>query len=68
MEEQHMSTVPSSRSSYDRNQPAERLPLRWVVIALLVIAAAGVGYLAAGIVTAIVTACTVATALHKIIA
>lgn len=29
---------------------------------------AGVGYLAGGIVTAIVTACTVATALHKIIA
>lgn len=64
-----MSTVPSSRSSQDRNQPpAERLPLRWVVIALLAVAAGGVGYLAAGIVTAIVTACTVATALHKIIA
>lgn len=62
-----MSTVPSPRSSRDRI-PAEPLPLRWVVIALLAIAAAGVGYLAAGIVTAIVTACTVATALHKIIA
>ncbi|MCA2304878.1 hypothetical protein JF770_15025 [Mycobacterium intracellulare] len=64
-----MSTVPSSRPSQRRNQPpAERLPLRWVVIALLVMAAAGVGYLAAGIVTAIVTACAVATALHRIIA
>ena len=64
-----MSTVPSPRPSQDRNQPpAERLPLRWVVIALLAFAAGGVGYLAAGIVTAIVTACTVATALHKIIA
>ncbi|SBS76643.1 exported hypothetical protein [uncultured Mycobacterium sp.] len=64
-----MSTVPSSRSSQDPNHPpAERLPLRWVVIALLAVAAAGVGYLAAGVVTAIVTACTVATALHKIIA
>lgn len=64
-----MSTVPSSRPSQDRNQPrAERLPLRWVVIALLAIAAGGVGYLSAGIVTAIVTACAVATALHRIIA
>ena len=63
-----MSTVPPSRSSRDRNHPAEPLPLRWVVIALLAVAAAGVGYLAAGVVTAIVTACTVATALHKIIA
>ncbi len=63
-----MSTVPSSGSSPDRNSPAEPLPLRWVVIALLAVAAAGVGYLAAGIVTAIATACTVATALHKIIA
>lgn len=63
-----MSTVPSSGSSPDRNHPAEPLPLRWVVIALLAVAAAGVGYLAAGIVTGIVTACTVATALHKIIA
>ena len=64
-----MSTVPSLRPSQDRNQPpAERLPLRWVVIALLAIAAGGVGYLSAGIVTAIVTACAVATALHRIIA
>lgn len=64
-----MSTVPSSRPSQDPNQPpAERLPLRWVVIALLAIAAGGVGYLSAGIVTAIVTACAVATALHRLIA
>ncbi|RFZ55765.1 hypothetical protein BB170200_03786 [Mycobacterium marinum] len=60
-----MSTVPSRRASQHRNQPpAERLPLRWVVIALLSLAAAGVGYLSAGI----VTACAVASALHRIIA
>ncbi|WP_328354139.1 hypothetical protein OG976_22970 [Mycobacterium sp. NBC_00419] len=64
-----MSKVPSLRPSRDRNHlPAERLPLRWVVIALLASAAGGVGYLSAGIVTAIVTACTVAAALHRIIA
>jgi hypothetical protein len=64
-----VSTVPSSRPSQNGNQPpAERLPLRWVVIALLAIAAGGVGYLSAGIVTAIVTACAVASALHRIIA
>jgi hypothetical protein len=64
-----VSTVPSSRPPQDRNQPpAERLPLRWVVIALLAIAAGGVGYLSAGIVAAIATACAVATALHRIIA
>lgn len=64
-----MSKVPSSRPSQNCNHPpAERLPLRWVVIALLAIAAAGVGYLSAGIVTAIVTACAVASALHRIIA
>ena len=64
-----MSRLPSSRLSQGGNQPpAEGLPLRWVVIALLAVTAGGVGYLAAGIVTAIVTACTVATAMHKIIA
>lgn len=63
-----MSTVPSSRAPQDHDQPAEGLPLRWVVITLIVTAAAGAGYLAAGTVAAIVTACTVATALHKIIA
>lgn len=47
---------------------AEPLPLRWVVIALLAVGAGTLGYLTAGVVTAIVTACTVATALHKIIA
>jgi hypothetical protein len=39
-----------------------------VVIALLAIAAGGVGFLSAGPVGAIVTACAVATALHRIIA
>jgi hypothetical protein len=39
-----------------------------VVIALLAVAAGGVCRLAAGIVTAILTACTVATALNKIVA
>lgn len=64
-----MSTVPSQRPSQDRNQPpAQRLPLRWVVIALLAIAAGGVGFLSAGPVAAIVTVCAVATALHRIIA
>ncbi|MEE6140449.1 hypothetical protein SKC41_29580 [Mycobacterium sp. 050128] len=64
-----MSTVPSSRPSQGQNQqPAQPLPLRWVVIALLAIAAGGVGYLSAGIVTAIITACAVASALHRIIA
>jgi hypothetical protein len=61
--------VPGSRPPQDRNKPAaERLPLRWVVIALLAVAAGVVGHLAAGSVTAIVTACTVVTVLHKIIA
>ena len=64
-----MSKVPPSRPHGGRNSPtAEPLPLRWVVIALLAVAAATLGYLTAGLVTAIVTACTVATALHKIIA
>ncbi|CAN5875698.1 hypothetical protein BH09ACT7_BH09ACT7_29060 [soil metagenome] len=64
-----MSTVPSPRPSQGRNHPAaEPLPLRWVVIVLLAVAAGTLGYLSAGVVTAIVTACTVATALHKIIA
>jgi hypothetical protein len=38
------------------------------VIVLLAAAAGTLGYVSAGVVTAIVTACTVATALHKIIA
>lgn len=64
-----MSTVPSQRHPKNRNQPSvERLPLRWVVIALLAIAAGAVGFLSAGLVAAIVTACTVATTMHRIIA
>ncbi|MUL48211.1 hypothetical protein FZI85_14385 [Mycobacterium sp. CBMA293] len=64
-----MSTVPSQRHPKSRSQPpAERLPLRRVVIALLVTAAGGIGFLSVGPVTAIATACTVATALHRIIA
>ena len=64
-----MTKVPPSRPSAGRNHPvAEPLPLRWVVIVLLAVAAGTLGYITAGAVTAIVTACTVATALHKIIA
>ena len=63
-----MSTVPSRRPSQDRNQlPAQRLPLRWVVIALLALVAGGVGCLTVNPVAAIVAACAVATALHRII-
>lgn len=63
-----MSTVPSQRHPKSRSQqPAERLPLRWVVIAVLAIAASGVGFLSVGPVAAIVTGCAVATALHRII-
>jgi hypothetical protein len=39
-----------------------------VVIALLAIAAGGVGFLSAGPVAAIAAACAVTTALHRIIA
>ena len=46
----------------------EPLPVRWVVIVLLATGAGTLAYPSAGVVTAIVTACTVATALHKIIA
>lgn len=64
-----MSKVPPSRPSEGHKYPvAEPLPLRWVVIVLIAVAAGTLGYLTAGVVTAIVTACTVATALHKIIA
>lgn len=64
-----MSKVPSPRLSQGRNRSvAEPLPLRWVVIVLLAVAAGILAYLSAGVVTAIVTACTVATALHKIVA
>lgn len=64
-----MSKVPPPRPLQGRNRSvAEPLPLRWVVIVLLAAAAGTLGYVSAGVVTAIVTACTVATALHKIIA
>lgn len=65
-----MPTVPSRNPVHDPNQPAtaQRLPLRWVVIALLATTAGGVGFVSAGPVAAIATACAVATALHRIIA
>lgn len=63
-----MPKVPSPQPAHDNRSQAERLPLRWVVIALLAIAAGAVGQIAVGPVAAITTACAVATALHRIIA
>jgi hypothetical protein len=61
--------VPSRRQPrLAKRRDPERLPVRWALIGLLAVAAGAVGFVSAGPVTAIVTACAVATAAHQLIA
>jgi hypothetical protein len=48
--------------------PPQRLPLRWAVIALLVVLGGGIGLFAAGPLGAVLGACATAGTSHRIIA
>lgn len=60
-------TSPGRSSSSGEGRP-QRLPVRWVVIAILTATAAAVAFAVSGLVPAIMVGCAVATAGHRLIA
>lgn len=64
-----MFKVPSRAPKRAPRQPvAQPLPLRWAVIAMFAVSAGGIAMLSSGPIAAIVTACAVSTAMHRILA